>query len=390
MKAHTFAAIALAALPLVGVSSATEATAEPRQGRQEQERDHMRFRGMDANGDGRITRAEWRGNDRSFRNNDWNNDGVLSGDEVRVGAGRNRAGDMQADEYYDWTPAGFRDLDRNRDGRISRAEWNHDPQTFARADRNRDNLLSRPEFLGYDANEDVASDDRFDDRFEELDTNGNGRIERREWAGTRAAFDALDRNNDGWLSRAETVSSDVDTGETAFANLDTDRNGTIERDEWRGPILAFERRDRNGDGRLTRAEAGELAATGTSGQFAGDGRDLVVSAQVRWSDTGLTLRSGDRLQLSAEGTISLSGNDGGNDTAGPAGAFSGRRANNAPIPSAAAGALIARIGDGQPFVVGGRQWNERVGQSGRLYLGINDDHLGDNRGEFRVRIAIDR
>ena len=34
----------------------------------------MRFQGMDTNGDGVITRSEWRGNDNSFRNQDWNGD----------------------------------------------------------------------------------------------------------------------------------------------------------------------------------------------------------------------------------------------------------------------------------------------------------------------------
>lgn len=44
-----------------------------------------RFQGMDRNGDGRITRGEWRGNDTSFRNHDRNRDGVLSGSELRSG-----------------------------------------------------------------------------------------------------------------------------------------------------------------------------------------------------------------------------------------------------------------------------------------------------------------
>lgn len=48
----------------------------------------MRFRGLDRNHDGRITRDEWRGNDVSFRVHDWNGDGVLSGEEVRPGAHR--------------------------------------------------------------------------------------------------------------------------------------------------------------------------------------------------------------------------------------------------------------------------------------------------------------
>ena len=46
----------------------------------------MRFQRMDANGDGAITRDEWRGNDRSFADHDCNGDGVLSGPEVRPAA----------------------------------------------------------------------------------------------------------------------------------------------------------------------------------------------------------------------------------------------------------------------------------------------------------------
>ena len=42
-----------------------------------------RFRNMDTDRDGVVTRAEWRGSAQAFRNNDRNGDGVLSGDEVR-------------------------------------------------------------------------------------------------------------------------------------------------------------------------------------------------------------------------------------------------------------------------------------------------------------------
>src|SRR5215204_593242 len=104
MKAHALAAAAFFALPLIGASGANGAAAEKPTAEPQQNARNVnpRFRAMDTDGDGRVTRAEWRGNDRSFRNHDWNNDGVLSGDELRVNATRQRSG---ADDtgFYDWT-----------------------------------------------------------------------------------------------------------------------------------------------------------------------------------------------------------------------------------------------------------------------------------------------
>jgi hypothetical protein len=54
---------------------------------------------MDKDGDGVITRDEWRGNDRSFANQDWNGDGKLSEDELRPGAHRSdQAGETEREE----------------------------------------------------------------------------------------------------------------------------------------------------------------------------------------------------------------------------------------------------------------------------------------------------
>ena len=185
MKAHAFAAAAFLGATLVSQPVAG-ATAEPQRPRAQ-----MRFRAMDTNNDGRITRAEWRGNDRSFRNHDWNKDGMLSGDEIRVGAVPPRNNQIE-NGFYEWTRAGFRSVDANRDNRITRNEWNYDYELFLRADRNRDNVLTLAEFLGSES----VDLDR-EDRFTDLDTNNNGLIERREWHGTRDAFVWLDRDNDG-------------------------------------------------------------------------------------------------------------------------------------------------------------------------------------------------
>ena len=80
--------------------------------------------------------------------------------------------------------------------------------------------------------------------------------------------------------------------------------------------------------------------------------------------------------------------EGGNDSATPAGARSGRKAPNAPLREEIAGGLIARIGDSAPLFIGNRRTLQRAPVSGRLYLGVNDDHVLDNAGEYRVSVTI--
>ena len=44
----------------------------------------MRFRAVDGNRDGVVTRAEWQGSHQSFRQQERNGEGIGSDDEVRV------------------------------------------------------------------------------------------------------------------------------------------------------------------------------------------------------------------------------------------------------------------------------------------------------------------
>src|SRR5262245_17502347 len=48
--------------------------------------------------------------------------------------------------------------------------------------------------------------------------------------------------------------------EKRIKNMDVDKDGAISRDEWKGRSRAFDRIDKNGDGSLTREE---LVAAGT-------------------------------------------------------------------------------------------------------------------------------
>ena len=173
-----------------------------------------------------------------------------------------------------------------------------------------------------------------------------------------------------------------------FRTLDRNDDGAITRREWSGNRRAFDERDANGDGRITQRElnafyqrddvADDRDVAGTSGEL------IPVSARDRWTDTGLTVRSGDSITFEADGTIQMSGERG--DTANPAG--SRRSAPEALVRNSPAGTLIARIGNGAPFAVGARRTIARAPANGRLYLGVNDDYLDDNDGEFRVTVTI--
>jgi Ca2+-binding EF-hand superfamily protein len=101
-----------------------------------------RFRGLDDNGDGVISRAEWSGNNVSFNNQDWNGDGVISGQELRA-EGR-RLGRRASD--YD-----FDALDVNNNNRVERREWQARLDEFNRLNTNGDNFLTRDELEGFDA-----------------------------------------------------------------------------------------------------------------------------------------------------------------------------------------------------------------------------------------------
>ena len=108
----------------------------------EAEREQARFRAMDADKDGVITRSEWRGNARAFDRFDINHDGVLSGAEIWIPGTVNQTG-VECELL-----TLFHRADANNDGRLGRNEWWGDAATFARVDRDRDGVLTPAEFLG--------------------------------------------------------------------------------------------------------------------------------------------------------------------------------------------------------------------------------------------------
>jgi hypothetical protein len=113
-------------------------------------------------------------------------------------------------------------------------------------------------------------------------------------------------------------------------------------------------------------------------------RTIVVPANVAWTNTGLKVKQGQWLRFEPSGEIRLSFH--GDDVAVAAGAKSGRMSDKAPIPSASLGALIGRVNNGKPFSIGDTTQAFQMPANGTLFLTGNDDYVGDNSGNYVVKI----
>ena len=104
-----------------------------------------------------------------------------------------------------------------------------------------------------------------------MDTNNDGVIRRNEWRGSAQSFDVHDWNNDNVLSGEEVNESSARKGWAvddmaydtldSFEYLDVNNNERIDAREWHGTVAAFNRLDVNNDDVLSRQEM--LAYRGT-------------------------------------------------------------------------------------------------------------------------------
>ena len=108
-------------------------------------------------------------------------------------------------------------------------------------------------------------------------------------------------------------------------------------------------------------------------------RQTIVSADVDWNDSGIDVRAGQTVYFEATGQVRW----GKDRRDGPAGERNSPPNPNRPMGNRNAAALIGKIGN-DLFFIGDDTGPMRMRSSGRLYLGINDDVLTDNSGNFRV------
>ena len=109
-----------------------------------------------------------------------------------------------------------------------------------------------------------------------------------------------------------------------------------------------------------------------------------VEASEGWTNTHINIEDGYLLTITYLSGRWSPGLDVEVDSIGYGG---DPRSMNNVIMGVSHAALIGRIGDHEPFLVGER-YHHSMGESGILYLGINDSDLDNNLGHLQVKVEV--
>ena len=111
-----------------------------------------------------------------------------------------------------------------------------------------------------------------------------------------------------------------------------------------------------------------------------------VIAKRDWTSSGLIVRRGDTIRITASGIVTLDPNSG--QTSGPEGIDQADpKKLMADKPT---GSLIAVIGaDNDDFIFVGRSTEFSAARDGLLFLSVNEGTLSDNSGSFKAVIEVE-
>jgi hypothetical protein len=111
-----------------------------------------------------------------------------------------------------------------------------------------------------------------------------------------------------------------------------------------------------------------------------------VEAAQAWTETEIVVRAGDLLRIDY---VSGQWSPWPNSAYDAIGSGGDPKCRCNVMDGVSHAALIGRIGENPPFLVGAhfRRW---VGESGPLFLGINDVDLYDNSGSITVEVQLER
>ena len=109
------------------------------------------------------------------------------------------------------------------------------------------------------------------------------------------------------------------------------------------------------------------------------------SANNGWTNSGLVVRKGQRLRISASGRVSL-----GRGRFSMPGGVNNIQDGEKLMRNEATGALIAVIGDdNDDFILIGPRREFVAQRDGVLFLGVNEGDLGDNTGSYDIVIEAE-
>jgi hypothetical protein len=200
-------------------------------------------------------------------------------------------------------------------------------------------------------------------------------------AGTTAA-DASAPRNDEYTQPVETARTQPTPQPTPRANE--------QRPSQRPPTLGNDSgATNNGSGNTGRTNAGTSTPTSPA---AGQSAFFPVRVRVRadntangWTDSGLMVRKGQKLRISATGRVSLGEGRFSTPTGLPRVVDTEKLMRNEPT-----GELIAVIGDdNDDFIPIGAGREFYAPRDGRLFLGVNEGKLEDNTGSYDAVIEVE-
>jgi hypothetical protein len=140
-----------------------------------------------------------------------------------------------------------------------------------------------------------------------------------------------------------------------------------------------------GNPRASNTGASQPSAGSSSQFFPVRVRVRADSASNGWTDSGLMVRRGQRLRISASGRVSLGGGRFSTPTGLPRVTDNEKLMRDEPT-----GALIAVIGDdNDEFVFVGASREFYATRDGRLFLGVNEGRLEDNTGTYDALIEAE-
>lgn len=144
--------------------------------------------------------------------------------------------------------------------------------------------------------------------------------------------------------------------------------------------------------RNTDTGGGNASRPASDARSGGDSPFFPVRVRVRadntsngWTDSGLMVRRGQRLRISASGRVSLGQGRFSTPTGLPRVVDTEKLMRNEPT-----GGLIAVVGDDNDefiFIGAGREFF--APRDGRLFLGVNEGNLNDNTGTYDALIEVE-